>query len=198
MSKKVKKPFYKKFWVWIIAIIIIGGVIGSNGSKKTRNTSNNSSTKKEAKKEDTRKITYEKFSKVKMGSTYEDVKNMLGEGKESTSSEMGGIKTVIYTWDNGDGSNMNVTFQNNKALAKAQAGLSRERADVNMEKYNKIETGMDYNKVKEILGDGELMSISEVVGSNTSIYSWVNSNGTNMNVTFQDGKSTAKAQFGLK
>ncbi len=68
-----------------------------------------------------------------MGSTYEDVKNMLGEGKESTSSEMGGIKTVIYTWDNGDGSNMNVTFQNNKALAKAQAGLSREKADVNME-----------------------------------------------------------------
>ncbi|MCS4464901.1 hypothetical protein JTT01_15895 [Clostridium botulinum] len=68
-----------------------------------------------------------------MGSTYEDVKNMLGEAKESTSSEMGGIKTVIYTWDNGDGSNMNVTFQNNKALAKAQAGLSRKRADVNME-----------------------------------------------------------------
>ncbi|MCS4516209.1 hypothetical protein JTS93_08140 [Clostridium botulinum] len=58
---------------------------------------------------------------------------MLGEAKESTSSEMGGIKTVIYTWDNGDGSNMNVTFQNNKALAKAQAGLSRKRADVNME-----------------------------------------------------------------
>lgn len=74
MSKKAKKPFYKKFWIWIIAIIIIGGVIGSNGSKKTGNTSNNSSTKKEAKKEDTRKITYEKFSKVKMGSTYEDVK----------------------------------------------------------------------------------------------------------------------------
>ncbi|APC83956.1 hypothetical protein [Clostridium botulinum] len=42
MSEKVKKPFYKKFWVWIIAIIIIGGVIGSNGSKKTRTTSNNS------------------------------------------------------------------------------------------------------------------------------------------------------------
>lgn len=74
MSKKVKKSFYKKFWVWIIAIIIIGGVIGSNGSKKTRTTSNNSSTKKEAKKEDTRKITYEKFSKVEMGSTYEEVK----------------------------------------------------------------------------------------------------------------------------
>ncbi|APC83859.1 hypothetical protein NPD12_2418 [Clostridium botulinum] len=92
-----------------------------------------------------------------MGSTYEEVKNMLGEGKESTSSEMGGIKTVIYTWDNGDGSNMNVTFQNNKALAKAQAGLSRERADVNAEKYNRIQTGMDYNKVKEILGDGELL-----------------------------------------
>ncbi|EPS47647.1 hypothetical protein JTT00_19650 [Clostridium botulinum] len=34
MSKKAKKPFYKKFWIWIIAIIIIGGVIGSNGSKK--------------------------------------------------------------------------------------------------------------------------------------------------------------------
>ncbi|NFV13050.1 DUF3862 domain-containing protein [Clostridium sporogenes] len=166
--------------------------------KKTDTASTKNSTKTEDKKEDTRKITYEKFSKVSMGSTYEEVKSILGKGKESTSSEVGGIKTVIYTWNNGDGSNMNVTFQNDKSLGKAQAGLSREKADVNMEKYNKIETGMDYNKVKEILGEGELMSISQIAGSNTSIYSWVNSNGTNMNVTFQDGTSTAKAQFGLK
>ncbi|ENK1244627.1 hypothetical protein K8O96_07445 [Clostridium sporogenes] len=44
---------------------------------------------------------------------------------------------------------MNVTFQNDKSLGKAQAGLSREKADVNMEKYNKIETGMDM--IKEML-----------------------------------------------
>ncbi|WP_409069298.1 hypothetical protein ACFLKB_06110 [Clostridium sp. FAM 1755] len=44
---------------------------------------------------------------------------------------------------------MNVTFQNDKSLGKAQAGLSREKADVNMEKYNKIETGIDM--IKEML-----------------------------------------------
>ena len=29
-ATKIKKPFYKKWWVWVIAILIIGA-IGANG-----------------------------------------------------------------------------------------------------------------------------------------------------------------------
>lgn len=50
--------------------------------------------------------------KIAMGSTYTDVVNLLGEGTESTSSEVGGIKTVMYTWKGSGVSNMNVTIQN--------------------------------------------------------------------------------------
>ncbi|MGJ7912622.1 hypothetical protein [Neobacillus sp. LXY-1] len=36
MSKKekVKKPFYKKWWVWVIAIIVLFGIIGSIGNEE--------------------------------------------------------------------------------------------------------------------------------------------------------------------
>ncbi len=36
MSKKekVKKPFYKKWWVWVIAIIVLFGIIGSIGDEE--------------------------------------------------------------------------------------------------------------------------------------------------------------------
>lgn len=92
---------------------------------------------------------------------------------------------------------MDIIVKNNKVIGKAQTGLSMGKEDVNLIKYTKITTGMDYSKVKEILGDGKLMSISEINGSTKSIYLWANPNGTNMNVTFQNGKVTSKNRLGL-
>ncbi len=71
-------------------------------------------------------ITLEEFNRIKMGMSYEEVKNITGgEGKIGSESGTGKYKTVIVTWyGNGTaGSSGNVTFQNNKAVAKAQAGL---------------------------------------------------------------------------
>lgn len=56
---------------------------------------------------------------------------------------------------------------------------------------------MDYSKVKDILGDGKLMYASEINGNIKSIYLWANPNGSNMNVTFENGKVTAKNRLGL-
>ncbi len=165
--------------------------------KKTNITDTKTSAKTEVKKDDTRKVTYEKFCKIEIGSTYEEVKSILGEYKESKESEIDGIKVVIYTWYNDDNSNMDIIVKNNKVIGKAQTGLSMGKEDVNLIKYTKITTGMDYSKVKEILGDGKLMSISEINGSTKSIYLWANPNGTNMNVTFQNGKVTSKNRLGL-
>ncbi|WP_251859759.1 DUF3862 domain-containing protein [Clostridium sp. Marseille-Q2269] len=198
MTGKIKEPFYKKNWFWVIIIIIICGVAGYGGNKNISIPSIKSSITTEVKKDDNRKVTYDKFSKIKIGSTYEEVKNILGEGKESKSSEVGKIKEVIYTWYNEDGSNMNITIKNNKVIGKGQAGLSSKKAEVNMIKYTKIKKGMDYNKVKEILDDGQLISISEVNGITRSVYLWINPDGTNMNVTFENGKSIARTQLGLK
>ncbi|EPY2276678.1 DUF3862 domain-containing protein [Clostridium sporogenes] len=197
MLEKKEEPFYKKIWFWIIAIVIICGVASYGGNKKINITDTKNSAKTEVKKDDTRKVTYEKFCKIKIGSTYEEVKSILGESKESKESEIDGIKVVIYTWYNDDNSNMDVIVKNNKVIGKSQAGLSMGKADVNLIKYTKIRTEMDYSKVKEILGDGELMSISEINGSTKSIYLWANPNGSNMNITFQNGKVTAKNRLGL-
>ncbi|EPY2273951.1 DUF3862 domain-containing protein [Clostridium sporogenes] len=197
MLEKKEEPFYKKIWFWIIAIVIICGVASYGGNKKINITDTKNFAKTEVKKDDTRKVTYEKFCKIKIGSTYEEVKSILGESKESKESEIDGIKVVIYTWYNDDNSNMDVIVKNNKVIGKSQAGLSMGKADVNLIKYTKIRTEMDYSKVKEILGDGELMSISEINGSTKSIYLWANPNGSNMNITFQNGKVTAKNRLGL-
>jgi septal ring-binding cell division protein DamX len=56
--------------------------------------------------------------------TYEEVVKIIGfEGTEMSSTEIGGIKTIMYSWQNDDGSNMNAMFQNNKLNTKAQFGL---------------------------------------------------------------------------
>jgi hypothetical protein len=67
-----------------------------------------------------------------------------------------------------------------------------------MDKYNKINNGMTYDQVKQALGEGQLMSQTELLGSKSDIYTWINRNGSNMNVTFQGGNVESKAQFELK
>ncbi|WP_232337641.1 DUF3862 domain-containing protein [Thermoactinomyces sp. CICC 23799] len=69
-------------------------------------------------------VTMEEFKKIKNGMTYEEVVKIIGfEGTEMSSTEIGGIKTIMYSWQNDDGSNMNAMFQNNKLNTKAQFGL---------------------------------------------------------------------------
>lgn len=43
MSEKVKKPLYKRWWVWVVAVIIVLGVAG-NLSEKNNNTSTSGNT----------------------------------------------------------------------------------------------------------------------------------------------------------
>ena len=35
MEKKVKKPIWKKWWVWILAIIIVGAITSGGESDKS-------------------------------------------------------------------------------------------------------------------------------------------------------------------
>lgn len=69
------------------------------------------------------------------------------------------------------------------------------------EKFNRIESGMTYDEVVNIVGsDGELSSQVDIGGDEykTEIYVWYGAvPGSNANVTFQGGKVAAKAQFGL-
>jgi Domain of Unknown Function with PDB structure (DUF3862) len=70
-------------------------------------------------------VTMANYDRLKTGIKYVEVVKALGkEGTEMSSSEISGIKTIMYKWDGeGFGANMNVMIQNNKLVSKAQFGL---------------------------------------------------------------------------
>ncbi|MBS6860352.1 MAG: DUF3862 domain-containing protein [Clostridiales bacterium] len=72
-----------------------------------------------------------------------------------------------------------------------------------MSEFKRIETGMTYDEVVEIVGtDGELSTSVDMFGSElkTEMYVWRGNGsiGSNANVTFQGGTVIAKSQVGLK
>jgi hypothetical protein len=76
----------------------------------------------------------------------------------------------------------------------------RKSTGVNKENYLKLQNGMSYQEVVNILGkEGEEMSSSDIGGTRTVMYMWKAGGfgGANMNAMFQDDALTTKAQFGL-
>ena len=74
---------------------------------------------------------------------------------------------------------------------------------ITLEKFNKIQNGMTYNEVVEIIGEeGTVLSDSDLgMGEeyHTLMYYWYGMDGiSNANITIQGGKVISKAQIGLK
>lgn len=76
-------------------------------------------------------VTFAQYSQIQTGMSYEQVVSIIGKQGEEISQNkidaipgvMNSITTVMYQWVNGNGSNMNAIFQNNRLLQKAQFGL---------------------------------------------------------------------------
>lgn len=69
-------------------------------------------------------VTMANYQRIETGMSYAEVVAILGaEGEELSSNELAGIKTVMYQWNGGFGANMNVMFQNDEMVQKAQMGL---------------------------------------------------------------------------
>lgn len=149
MSKenKIKKPFYKKWWVWVIAIILIAAIANpseEDSSEDVKQPASESSAPKaeskpqeevkaeEPKKEEAPKvnpkISKAEFDKLQNGMTYEEVVAIIG-GEGDVMSEVGEKGTAYYTimymyeGEKGIGANANLTFQDGKLNMKAQFGL---------------------------------------------------------------------------
>lgn len=74
---------------------------------------------------------------------------------------------------------------------------------ISLEEFYKIENGMTYEQVKEIIGSDGTLTSDVSMGDekyHTQIYMWYGNKitGGNANVTFQSGKVVGKAQVGLK
>lgn len=69
-------------------------------------------------------VTRTEYERIKEGMTYDQVKAIIGApGEELSRSNMAGYMTVMYSWTNANGSNMNAMFQNGALINKAQFGL---------------------------------------------------------------------------
>lgn len=211
MGNAFNKPFYKRGWFILIAIIIVVAAVGKESKKvksiATVDTESTSISNSEAEsnkdeqsaveKEDT-KITYDNFLSIKMGMTYDEVKQILGEGSEMSSNEISGIKTTMYTWQGSGMSNISVTIQNDAVTNKAQAGLKDMDAGITMDKYNQVKNGMTYDEVKGILGEGQILSETKIMDTTSVMYEYINKDGSNANFTFDSSGVVMKAQFNLK
>lgn len=212
MSKS-NKPFYKRWWFILIAIIVIIGAIGggkndtkdkevattnSETSSSASNETSSNETETSTKKEEDTKINYDNFLNIQMGMTYDQVKEVIGEGEEVSSSEIEGIKTVMYSWQGKGLDNISVTIQNDAVTNKAQTGLMDMDAGITMDKYNQIQNGMTYDQVKEILGEGQILSETKIMDMTSIVYEYINKDGSNANFTFDANGMSMKAQFNLK
>jgi len=92
----------------------------------------------------------------------------------------------------------------NGLLKGTDADIINSEGTISLEEFNKIETGMTYEEVCQIIGGEGTLSSSVDAGIGpeyvTEIYQWTGegSVGANANVTFQGGKVVSKAQVGLR
>lgn len=64
------------------------------------------------------------YDLIKPRMSYEQVVAIIGsQGEEMSRNELAGYTTVMYSWANADGTNMNAMFQNNRLVQKAQFRL---------------------------------------------------------------------------
>lgn len=77
-------------------------------------------------------ISLSQYNQIQPGMSYSQVVAIIGtSGTEMSSNRIEGvpgvmesIETVMYSWQNEDGSNMNAMFQNGSLISKAQFGLN--------------------------------------------------------------------------
>lgn len=145
-------------------------------------------------------ITIDNFKKIEPKMSYEQTVEILGsEGEQMSSSGSGNYKTESYKWSGSDNEYIIAIYMNDKLMTKSQSGLVKSiNESLTLEKYNQLKNGMNYEEVTAILGDGEEQSMTEIFGSRVTSYQWKGEGFSSVTGTFQNGKMTSKAQFGLK
>jgi outer membrane protein assembly factor BamE (lipoprotein component of BamABCDE complex) len=81
---------------------------------------------------------------------------------------------------------------------KKSSSDSSDDTKINADKFKKIENGMSYEQVKQIIGsDGTEQTTNQVGDITTTIYEWKSDGFGVANVTFQNDQVVNKAQFGV-
>lgn len=189
----------------LLAVVVFIGLSYACGHDSNQNTESKPSTSQsqEAKAPSKSEVAYDKFENLPMGSSYEQVKNALGvEGTLTHENVIADIKTQSYDFVV-DNAHMTLMFQNGSLNSKSIASLSFLKpsgSKITLDQFNQIQAGMTYDQVKQILGsEGRLSTQTEIMGVQSSLYTWMNLGGSNIVITFGgDGTVDSKTQMGLE
>lgn len=147
-------------------------------------------------------VSMDKFNQIKLGMSYDDVKNIMGSpGDQTSMTKSGSYEAATYQWKGAKYARISVRFTKGELTYKSQSGLSTGSgtADLTQEKFNKINIGMSYDDVKNIIGsDGEMQSESQILKTTTASYRWKGPKYASIFASFKDGKLQNKTQSNLK
>ena len=89
----------------------------------------------------------------------------------------------------------NLSFDNSDSDIK---NIDNIDSRISYDNFLKLKMGMSYDKVKDLIGDGELTTESSVANSIIDVYSYINKDGSSANFTFDNGSLRMKSQYSLK
>lgn len=213
-----KKPFYKRVWFWLLAIVVVFVLIGSLGGSGKKMTTNKSSDSQSAssKAADNKTVSLDQFNNLKVGdlsnngkggTSYNDAEAMFGNPTSTTSSSVQGQTVQMATWNNlgGDYTTLSLSFGgdgdnralSSKSITSAKSILSG--AKISQNDYDAIATD-GTTKVSDLVtkfGQPAIMTVYSLMNIETKTYVWsnVNSNlgsGVSLTVSGNDtviGKS---------
>lgn len=189
--------------ILIILLLTIAGCGSSTNQNKTKDTNNppsgsNSTSQSPtapAKSQDSKSsnptpsttsiVTYENYLKIKLDTTYDEVKSILGEGKKKELNS----DVIDYTWND---QNKSILVQTNKGkvVTKIQSNLGKTTSKATLAQFNQISNGMTFDQVVSVLGtDYQEVSYKEKPG-NIILRNvvWMLPDSTYVKVYLQNGK----------
>jgi hypothetical protein len=207
-----KKPFYKKAWFWvlaILAIIVIGGAVGSGSDPDTSPTSENNSSSSSSNKVVTQNTAFRKtFDNIAVGdlmnhgdggTTLDTVEKALGKPSATSATTVQGIETKNYIWSK-DGVTITVEFNGDQAVSKHITGFKFSRASkFTLDAYNSLADGSAYEDVVSKYGEPDGLSEMIIGGNKNVTATWVTgTKGGTITLEFTNDSLVSKAQSGLK
>lgn len=87
-----------------------------------------------------------------------------------------------------------------REVEKAEQSEPKAEQKPGKAEFDQVKSGMTILEVQKILGPGSMDAESESGGMKVQMYSWEAAGeiGANITVSFTNGKSDSKAQYGLK
>ncbi|MEO2074835.1 MAG: DUF4352 domain-containing protein [Bacillus sp. (in: firmicutes)] len=122
MAEKVKKPFYKKWWVWLLAVIIIGSLASGGGedeaapkkveskAKATEATATPEKKKEEVKKEEPKKDVFAVGEAVQLGKNVLTVTKVEKSNGTEFDTPQQGKEYVIVTVQIQNAGDQNISY----------------------------------------------------------------------------------------